>query len=403
MSVDTDLDWLFKNVYTDKAIADMAMRDHPLYARIRKEGGFTGRQFNYPWQVGSVQGIGSTVAYAQANISDLKGYQPYANRRISYGVIRLNGEDLLASAGDRGAFADVFQPTSDSVIYEYGDDQAFGLYRDGTGMRARVVSEASEVLTLTVADDARNFKINMVLQADNAADGSSPNAGTTFVTAFDPDAGTVTVEDASDAVIVANDYLFRNGSNGTGASPSYLEGLALCTPLTAPTGSDSFRGLPTGSRAAAPALMAGSRLDDTSSPIEYNIGRVAVKVAQNGGRVTEAYINPINFFAVATRLNAKVEYQSGGGTADYGFQYLMVHTATGTIKVFSDPDCPTNRGYLMNPESHYIKTLNEFPHRVTDGGNKSMWGATSDYTEWRIRGMANYIQTEPRNFGVFSI
>lgn len=402
MAVDADLDWLFKNVYSDKQIADMAMRDHPLYSRIRKEGGFTGRQFNYPWKVGGTQGIGSTVAFAQANLSDIKGYQPAALRRISYGVIRLTGEDMLASEGDRGAFATVFTATSDSIIAEYGDDQAFGLYRDGTGMRGRVASEASEVLTLTVADDARNFKINMVLQADNAADGSSPNAGTTYVTAFDPDAGTVTVEDASDASIIANDYLFRNGANGSGSSPSYLEGLALLTPLTAPTGSDSFRGLATGSRAAAPALMAGSRLDDTGSHIEYNIGRVAVKIAQNGGKATECYLNPINFFAVATRLNAKVEYSGGGGTADYGFQYLMVHTASGAIKVWSDPDCPTNRGYLCNPESHYLKTLGEFPHRITEG-QKAMWGATADNVEWRIRGMGNYIQNEPRNFGVFSI
>lgn len=403
MAVDTDLDWLFKNVYSDKQIADMAMREHPLYSRIRKEASFGGRAHIYDLDIGAPQGIGSTVAYAQANKSKSKGYQLTAYRRAMYGDIQLDGETMAASRGDRNAFAEVVTKENDRIIREFGDDAAFGLYRDGTGMRARVVSEASEVLTLTVADDARWFKINMVLQADNAAAGTSPNAGTTYVTGFDPDAGTVTVEDASDAVIVANDYLFRNGSNGTGATPSYVEGLAVCTPLTAPTGSDSFRGLATGTRSLAPQILAGARIDDTSSPIEYNIGRIAVKVAANGGKVTEAYINPLNFFAVATRLGAKVEYTGGGGTADYGFQYLMVHTASGAIKVYSDPDCPTNLGYCCNPESHYLKTLGEYPHAVNDGGNGSIWLATSDGVEWRIRGWGNYFQSETRNFGVFSI
>ncbi len=401
MAVDADLDWLFKNGYSDIQIADMAMRAHPRYSRIKKIDGFGGRQHNYDLDVGAPQGIGSTVAYAQANKSDSKGYQLVATRRKSFGLIELDGETMMASEGDRHAFAKIVTKENDRIIKEYGDDQAFGLYRDGTGMRARVTSETSEVLLLTVADDARNFKINMVLQADNAAAGTSPNAGTTYVTAVDLDAGTVTVEDASDANIVANDYLFRNGANGTGASPSYVEGLAVATPLAAPAlGVDSFRGI---DRGAFPSLLAGSRLDDTNSQIEYNIGRVAVKIHQNGGMATECYLNPVNFFAVATRQNAKVEFSGGGGTADIGFQYLIVHTAHGSIKVWSDPDCPTNRGYLCNPESEYLFSLGGFPHAIRDGGNISLRGSTTDTVEWRIRGMANYFQSEPRNFGVFSI
>lgn len=405
MAVDSDLDWLFKNGYSDKRIADMAVRMHPRYARIRKEEGFGGRNFIYDLDVGAPQGIGSTVAYAQANKSDSKGFQATALRRKSFGVIELDGETMMAAKaqGGRLAFADVVTKENDRIITEYGDDQAFGLYRDGTGMRARVTSEASEVLLLTVPDDARNFKINMVLQADNAADGSSPNAGTTYVTAVDTDAGTVTTEDASDANIVANDYLFRNGANGTGASPSYLEGLAVCTPFTAPTGSDAFRSLATGTRSLFPALLAGARLDDTGSNIEYNIGRVAVKIAQNGGKATESYINPINFFAMATRLGMKSVYEGGGGTADWGFEYIVIHTAHGSVKVYSDPDCPTNRGYLCNPESEYLYSLDGFPHAIRDGGLIALRGSTEDKVEWRIRGMGNYIQTEPRNFGVFSI
>lgn len=403
MAVDTDLDWLFKNGYSDDQIADMAMRSHPRYAKLRKKTGFGGRNFIYDLDVGAPQGIGSTVAFAQANKSDSKGYQLTALRRKSFGIVELDGETMMAAKaqGGRLAFADVVTKENDRIITEYGDDQAFGLYRDGTGMRARVTSEASEVLTLTVADDARNFKINMVLQADNAAAGTSPNAGTTYVTAVDTDAGTVTVEDASDASIVANDYLFRNGANGTGTSPSYLEGLGVTTPLTAPAlGSDSFRGI---DRGAFPTLLAGARLNDTGSNIEYNIGRLAVKIAQNGGKATECYINPINFFAMATRLGMKSVYEGAGGTADWGFEYIVVHTAHGSIKCYSDPDCPTNLGYLCNPDSEYLYSLDGFPHAIRDGGLVALRGSTEDKVEWRIRGMGNYIQTETRNFGVFAI
>jgi hypothetical protein len=397
----SNVGFIYKRLYTDRAVGDMAMRDHPLFSKVAKEAGFTGSAFYYPVKYGNSQTVSSSFSNAQTQ-STTQGYsrgvQFAASRKKKYGVITLDGEAMAASEGDKGAFLKLITTESDAVIEEVGDHLAHDLYRDGNGARGRVASESSEVLTLTNPDDARNFKVGMTLVADNAAAGSSLNSGSTYVTAVNLAAGTITVEDASDASIVANDYLFAQGDENAAS----MEGLAALFPLTAPVlASDSFRGV---DRGVFPELLAGQRLDDTATPIEENMGLLGVKISQAGMRADTGYINPVNFWAMVRRLNARVEYDGGGGTADYGFEFVRIHTPAGSIKVFSDPDCPTNRGYVLNMSTLYLKHLKGLPHIVSDDGlNPGLRQTSDDGLEVRVRSWCNLICTKPGANGVFSI
>jgi hypothetical protein len=237
----------------------------------------------------------------------------------------------------------------------------------------------------------------MFVIGDDNADGLSPGGTATFVTAVDEDAGTITLNNAAAITGFASGwYLFRAGDPGT-----CMEGLARCTPLIAPVlGSDSFRGK---DRGVDPARLAGSRLDDTATNIEENAGRVAVKISTRGKKATSYYCSPDNFWTIARRLNSKVEYQNGGGTADYGFEYILIHTPAGSMKCFADADCPSNRAYLINSGDHYIRHLKELPHIVTDDGKPSLRQTSDDGIEVRVRSWCNYIQAVPASFGVHSI
>jgi hypothetical protein len=107
-------------------------------------------------------------------------------------------------------------------------------------------------------------------------------------------------------------------------------------------GTDSFRGI---DRGANPTRLAGARLDDTSLNAEVALGRLAVKISKTGKshNVDEGFLNPTQFFNAAQRLNAKVEYSDGGGTANYGFQYIMIHTAAGSLQGVLGSGLPARR------------------------------------------------------------
>lgn len=394
----TTVAYIYKRKYADNQVAEVAQRDHVTFSRMAKKGGFTGEAFYYPITYGFPQGISGTFADAQSGASSSKGIQLRAARKPKYAVITIDGE-AMAAASNMGSFIELVSKETDFKLKEMGDALAFDLFRDGSGNRGQRSSASTNVITLTNADDVRNFKVGMTVIASANADGSSPRTGSTTVAGIDEDAGTITLTSAAAISSFANnDYLFRKGDPGT-----CMEGFEVLTPLTAPTSSDTFRGLSTPGRSVDVRGLSGSRVNSTSDLIEENLGLGAVKVHQRGKKLKEGVLNPLKFWEVAKRLNAKVEFSSAGGSADYGFESLMIHTPGGSLRIYSDPDCPTNRGRAWDPSTHYIKHLDEVPHIIRDDGKPSMREASADGVEIRGRAWLNYIQTDPAAHLVIAI
>lgn len=391
--------FIYKRTYSDRQIADITLRDHVWWNMIAKEGGFTGDSFLYPIRYGNPQGVSGGFDRAQANAKGSKGVQLRAYRTPKFGVVTIDGEAALASIDDKGAFFNLVTMETDRILEELGDSYAFDFYRTTSGLRGKGASAVGNVLTLAEPTDARNFKVGMTVIADDDSAGASPRTGTTFVTAIDEDAGTVTFDDLTDITgFQQTDYLFRDGDPGT-----CMEGLEVCTPLTAPVlGADSFREI---DRGANVNRLAGSRIDDTSLNSEVALTRLAVKISTVGRshNVDQAFVHPTHFTNMALRLNAKVEYTNGGGTADFGFQYIMIHTSAGSMKVFADPDCPLNRGRVTRDGSQYIKHLKGLPHVVDLDGNMMLRETSSNGVEARIQGYCNLIQDDPSAQGVCSL
>jgi hypothetical protein len=387
--------YIYKRKYSDQQVAEVAMRDHPTFTRIAKKGGFTGEAFYYPITYGFPQGISGTFADAQSGAASSKGVQLRCARTPKFAVITINGEAMHA-AQNMGAFMELVSKETDFKLKEMGDSLAFDLFRSGNGMRGRRASASTNIITLTNADDVRNFKVGMTVIADDTVTGASPRTGSTTVAGIDEDAGTITLTSAAALDSFAdNDYLFRKGDPGT-----CMDGFEVLTPLTAPTPSESFRGI---DRTVDVRGLSGSRINATSDLIEENFGLGAVKVHQRGKKLKEGVLNPLNFWTVAKRMNAKVEFQSAGGQADYGFESLMIHTPGGSLRIYSDPDCPTDRGRAWDPSTHYIKHLEEVPHIIRDDGRPSMREASADGVEIRGRSWTNYIQTDPASHLVIAI
>ena len=389
--------YLFKHMY-EGAVADEAIRLHPTIDMLPKVGGFGGDQINYTVKVNNAQNITSgALSLAQAVGSASKGYQFAMVRKLKRGTISLDVEALeAAKVQPDGAFETLVVNEVDGFVNEFMDRLGFDIFRDGNGTRGQQSSISSNTITLVVPDDARNFKINMVVSAAQNADGTSPRTGSSAVTAVDIDSGTITLASAAAITSLSNnDYLFASPEVG-----GNIEGFEYCTPLTTPGGSDSFRGV---NRSAQPSLLAGSRIADTSTYIEENAGKIAVKIRQNGGRADTLVLNPQRYWEMVRRLGAKIMYAGGGGSADYGFEKVMINSPAGVLNVVSDADCPVSRGRVFLNASHKIRTLKDFVHIANEDGNYNLRLATEDTIETRVRSMSNYQQTEPRNHGVFSI
>jgi hypothetical protein len=395
----TSVAFIYRRDYTNKAIQDLTLRDHVWWAKIHKEGGFTGKSFSYPIPYAAPQGVSGTFSTARTNAKSSKGVQPEAYRYHKFGVITLDNEAILAARGSKGAFYDLVTRETDGILQEVGDSEAFDFYRDTYGTRGRISSIAGNVITLTDPADVRNFKPGMTVIADDISTGASPRSGDFEVVAVSPKAGTVTVDNIADITgVTANDYLFRAGDPAT-----CMEGLEVCTPLSAPVYlTDSFRGI---DRGAFPELLAGSRLDDTALNAEIALSRLAVEISLHGRshNVDEAYVHPTHFFNMSQRLGAKVEYSDGGGQANFGFQSIVLHTAAGALRVFADPDCPLNRGRVSRNGTQYIKHLGDLPHIVDLDGNMSLRQTEDNGIETRVESYKNLIQEDTAAQGVCSL
>lgn len=393
----TSLAYLFQHVY-DKGVADEAIRLHPTIEGIPKIDDFGGDQINYTVKINNAQNITSgALSVAQAVGTASKGVQFAMTRVIKRGTISLDVEALLAAKrAPDGAFATLVTNEVDGFVDEFMDRLGFDIFRDSTGNRGQISAINGNVITLVTPDDARNFKIGMQLGATINANGTSPRTGNTPITAMDWDAGTITgLSLASILSIGVNDFLFANPEIG-----SNIQGMELCTPLTAPAPGDSFRGV---DRSLQTALLAGSRINDTGTMIEENAGKVAVKIRQAGGRSDRLTLNPQRYWEMIRRLGAKIMYSGGGGTADYGFEKAMINSPAGVLEVISDPDCPVSRGRVFLNSAHRMRTLQEFVHIANEDGLYNLRLATEDAIETRVRSMSNYQQTQPRNHGVFAI
>lgn len=391
------LAYLFKHMY-ESGVSDESKRLHPTIDGIPTIDDFGGDTFQYAVKINNAQNITSgALAVAQAVGTASKGVQFTMSRVKKLGTISLDIEALLAAKKTSdGAFATLAVNEVDGFVSEFYDRLGFDIFRDSTGNRGQIAAINGNVLTMVDPDTVRNFKVGMLSSAATGAGGAGARVGQTPIAGLDMDGGTITLTNAAAiAALAVGDYMFAQPEIG-----SNLEGFELCTPLVAPAPGDNFR---TKDRSINTSLLAGSRINDASTMVEENAGKIAVKIRQNGGRADTLVLNPQRAWEMLRRLGAKVMYQGAGGTAEYGFETAMISSPAGTLKLVSDPDCPTNRGRVYLNASHKIKTLQEFVHIANEDGNYNLRLAGEDSLETRVRSMSQYYQTEPRNHGVFAI
>jgi len=400
MSLVTDVQQYLKDVFAT-GYADESTRIHPGLDQLSMPD-IIGFDYKYLIKIANSQAIAigdDNLAAAQA-IAVAGGSK---SKRLTFNPSIMSGEAILpvtqlemALRGNAYAFGELVETEVDGMQDEFYTRRGFQLYRDSFGNRGKVASlPGGQVIGFVDPLDVVNIQVGMPLRSSVNANGSAPRVGTATVTAVDIDDGLITVDAIANIVgLAVNDFLFVS----TELSQLALEGMGLSTPLIAPVAGDSFRGL---DRSADVSRLAGSRLTaaQATGTLEQNLIKLIAKIRIVGGKCNYAVMNSDRAQEVRTRLGAKVRYKDGGD-ATYGFNTFMFDAPGGPITVVDDPDCTSTAAWVGNTASQQLPTLDALVRIDESDGNWAYKKPSNDQIGVRIRSVAQYLQREPRNFGV---
>ncbi len=395
-----NVSFIVKQLYADKGPENLATRRRLLLTKLTKRGGFTGSTLTVPVKYGNPQGVSPDFTKAKANAGQTQGIAWVVTRRKQYGFAIIDAESIEATRDNKGAFMELVETEIDGTVDEVGRRHSNAVYGDGSGAIGQCANDPADTdgtITLVDAASAKNFVKGQKITANPNKTG---NSGTMRV-------GTGTVQEVvrgqttstihfhgTITGITTSDYLYNEG-----AYDGEIIGLEKHLPLAA----SDVGTLYTVDRAADKERLGGQRLDQSTYPIEENFQELGAMCYEAGGSPDVALLNPVNFSKVVRSLGTKSE-QEPGRTGEIGFQFITLNLPSGPCRLYGDPDCPSNRGYLLQMDTWVLRYLGKaFPHIVTDDGLDKIRQTDADGVEVRVRSWGALYCTAPGRNGVMSV
>ncbi len=365
---------LVRRLYRDgQRIENIGNHQHPLKEKIKVEDDWKG-DGNYSWTVetGRNQAVGASLSVVMSNIDNDKSHRfTFTTPVEMYGAAKIAGKALAMVSGKGLAVADfgrLVTRVNDNTIKTMKDRMAQQIYGSGSGSIGRRASISSDTITLHNIDDAKNFQEGQYIVFDDADGGGTVKAGQCMVENVDYDAGKITVDDITNITGPANDdYIFNAALDYDGV----IKGLAAWFPFTAPAvGGSSFYGV---DRSKDVIRLSGHRVDGSSATIKEAAEELAIKMSRLNGSKGErqGFLNPVQWNNLQKDLESKVE-RDPGGEGRFGFKFLVQSSALGDIQWYADPDCPTDRGYILDVDTLFTKSVGKLPHVYADDGQEAV-------------------------------
>jgi len=415
-----------KELYPDGLPETIMMRNHLFLERIQKQGDAYGIDIVIPVTVDNPSGRSADIAtLLGATNSPIAPTTSRAFRVVlasDYAATYIDELTMRKAANDRGAFVNARQFEIDGILRALGNSMAHALYRAGDGTIARgdgAYSVAGNVITFLNRPDTKFAGLGMVLDFVPNVGGTPTGAARVVatqravVTAIDEDAGQLTCAlDVTGAAVVALSTNYTAVTNADFIAPvgDYnanfattgavkIRGLAAWIPLTAPTGGDNFYGV---DRSIHKTRLAGNRLNDPTAPAEDSIMALGEVMKDRGARPDIVLVSARQFTKISKRMNAKVELDTTGGDATYGFMRFYVATSAGILPVYADSDCPEDRGYILTMRTWAIKHLG-LAELVRGDGLSALRRPGLDQIEIRAVYYAQLVCFAPGDNGVFAV
>lgn len=385
----TTFEYAMKRRYTDKKVEDMTIGKCPFVANLAKNEDFSGESLTIPLIHGNPQGLGGTLAKAQANRTNSRGKKFLITVGDYDGSVEIEDKLIKASRSNKGAFLMARAVEFDGLYTSFGDDLNSYFWGNGGGSLG-VIGDlpGGNVIQLATPSDAFRFEESMtiVLSDDDGTDPSHVlRTGSTFVTAVDRSAGTITVDDLGDLTgETVGDFIFRDGGFIGNTGNFVTHGVeSYITPTDTPA---AIYGM---TRTSDPQRLAGCRLPAAvSAPLSLE-DRIRKLASYMGGRfkaggVTHGYLHPEKWEELSVELGARGTRPLNDDSTRFGFNTLTVVTSSGAVKIYADPYCPFASGFLFRQENWMRHSMGKLIHPVDEDGVTMLRNATNNAYEYRL-------------------
>jgi hypothetical protein len=138
-----------------------------------------------------------------------------------------------------------------------------------------------------------------------------------------------------------SDYIFPAGTYSEA-----MDGILAWLPITAPTGSDSFRGV---NRSVAINRLAGYRFVAGSASKSTAITEALAEASAAGCRPTRLYVNPIDGNEVLQDMQSYATSTLSGDTLKVGWTGVEIKGTGRKVMLVNDDKCPQGYALGLNP------------------------------------------------------
>lgn len=410
----------------DNTIPDMTYEESPAYALIPKDPTWGGDNSTFPIMIGQNQTGSATFAVSQAlktaaaGAYNLKKWlMPSLSNKKHYTFASVPGDIIRAMEGNSNAYWPEVSANVESAFKASARRFSIDLFRDGFGSIGTIATGGITLatITLTQAEDAKNFEQNMnvIFASTNAASvlrGAGGGAAQVLVVdSVDEDAGTVTFTanvstvTGGGGVVAVGDFVFPNGDRQDSATPARLRlvGFEGWTPFdrTTITATPFFNI----DRSKQKTRLAGSFVDGTQKSIRESIQTMVALLAGRKAKPKYAFLSFSKWNELSLELGSNVQYVDvkPGENAAVGFRGIRVNGPKGTVEVLPDQGCPANRCFVLQPDTWTLLSLGKPIGFLDEDEQKMLRETSSDAYEIRIGGYVELLCKAPGFNGVIAL
>lgn len=404
----SNLSALFKDLFPDRRLMQLAILDHPFLTWLPKADDLEGNGIWIPYRIGTPQGFSSqfyasaaTDMGAQNNVTSGTAAKAFIEAKDYYGVVSLDSKSMRQSRSNMGAFVRMKETEIEDMVKQMGQELAIHMWKGGEGYIGRRASASGAVITLTNAADAVNFQPKQYIQfSATTSGGSLLDSGQALqVSKVDYDAGTVTFTENISEISGQgnNDYLFNRGNYSVSSSAlRMVTGVAKWIPTTAES-SGTFLQM---DRTTHVQYLQGHRQTFTGS-LEETVKKLVTKMSRVGGRPDSAWVSFNTWLKLEMELQGRA-YREDGKDNPFGLSALVYGGPGGTIRFYADPFISDSVGYLLKRDTWCLHHLDPLPHIVKDDGNTATRGQDYDGLEVRVRLWCELACSNPKDNGTFA-
>lgn len=402
----TTFAYALKTLYSKQKVENLCYADNPWMAMCPKDSGFGGANFVQPLIYGHVAAVGADFAKSQLLKAGSPGAKFTVTRVKGYSFANIDGETILASKGNERAFMEAVKREIDSALHGLSRWIAKGMYGDGSGKIGTNSEDpdspvSATNLILANADDITNFEVGMVLTSAADIDSAPRNSGgLCTVSAINRDLGSMTVNSQSTAWAggAAGDAIFCETDYDSAADRNCISGLASYIPGYGETVAALF-GM---TRTTDSTRLAGHRIDGTALGLDEALVKLVARVAREGHKPGLGLMSYEKCEELVNLLGSKVQYVTHK-VGEIGFDGFKVTVPGGSLTVFPDQNCPSNRAYALTKDTWKLRSLGGSPMILDIDGSKWLREALLDSYELRCGFYGNMTCSAPGYNGVVNL